>query len=230
MTLEEILEALRADPSNDAAGAALEDKIDALSRRPGVIPRFREEARRDVLTKILTLLQSGRLDVTYPTSYVGRMLRNRSIDLHRKAKRQSLLGDRDVVDPKPPPPPPAGEIIRQACPLLKVAGDRAIARRSELHRESLRVAWQQILAHVCHGVPLLEQLRAAGERLEDVPNRVYVAHGRARKAVRKSVEDLRYYGKFTDEEADLAIRAIEQLKWCRLAAAIGPDDDDEEDS
>jgi DNA-directed RNA polymerase specialized sigma24 family protein len=212
VTLAEALAQLQEHPRDGDAGATILAELQALSRRQGVVPQHREEALLDVQLKVLNLIGAGRFEtVPSPRGFIFTMLKRRSIDLWRKAKRRREAQDR-IPAPQAPdaPPPPAPD-----GPRLRELFQKALSRRQERYRPPLQQAWDDLL-RVLAGATLADAL---GERGGEVTaaslNRAYKAQERLRSALLDVIEYRSKVGSFNPDDADVYRREVMLLVRCQ---------------
>ena len=212
MTLAEALAVLREHPSDRAAGATLLAELESLSHRSGVIPQHREEALLDVQLKVLGLIGAGRFEtVPSPRGFIFTMLKRRSIDLWRKAKRRREAQER-VPTPQAPdaPPPPAPD-----GPRLRELFIKALSRRQERYRPALQQAWADLL-RVLAGATLAAALSERGEEVGPASlNSAYKAQERLRSGMLDVIEYRLNVGSFNPDDADVYRREVMLLVRCQ---------------
>ncbi len=213
MTLAEALASLERASDDSEAWGALSSEVERLSRRAGVIPRFREDSVEDVQMKLLEMARArGFAHVEgNPESYVFRMLANRSIDLNRSADRRRK---RELASPVPRAPldPP-----REAPNMDRIGQlyDKALSRREQRYRSHLQQAWHD-LDRILDGDTVAQILSTRGiEPTGKAVAKVYKSQERLREAMLAVIDLREGTGKYSRDDAHDYRREVQLLIRCQ---------------
>jgi hypothetical protein len=221
MKLSEALTALRRDPSDEEAGAVLVERSRALAGRSSVVREYRDQARDDSCLRLLQKLADPSWDLPRRAdAYLGTMIRNRSLDLWRRADTARKKGERIRAETEAlaaSQAPDEVDFDEECVDLLDRSFDLALRQRTERHRPPLQRAWRQILAIKTRAASVIDLLLEEGqEATKKDLDRAYKAHQRAREAVERAIGFLEFTGKLSREDAEVARICLGHLIRCQV--------------
>lgn len=228
MSLYAAIVELQEGPDRQRAARELRAALGSVGLRRGAIDAFHADAVQGALLKLLEGARPTRTSDAAVRSFLGVMVKNRQVDLARRAGRYVPTD----VPPEPPPGTPAtdepepdlDELDRRSRELLRLAFAHALEQRSSRYRPTLEQSWRELQA-LMDGVTVQELL---GQQLGLPPDspewtravyRMHTAHKRAREALADATEALIAAGKISSEDASLARANLSRLRTRQQAAA-----------
>lgn len=229
MSLHAAIVELQEGPDRQRAARVLREVLGSVGLRRGAIAAFHADAIQGVLVKLLEGARPTRTSDAAVRSFLWRMVKNRQVDLARRANR--YVPTEVPPEPDNPPAPDRGErapdldeLDRRSRELLHLAFAHALELRATKYRPALEQSWRELTAlmdgKAVH--ELLEQehgLTPASPGWERAVNRLHTSHKRAREALADATEALIAAGRITSEDADLARANLSRLRTRQQAAA-----------